>query len=303
MKITKPDYFDDFKCLMGACKSSCCSAGWNIDVDCKSLERYSNLGKDFADITTYTEIKDGKHCFKLNEKGVCPFFRNDGLCDLVVKHGNILCDVCRDYPRFFNRLTGALEIGLGTDCEGVVQIVLNHKNKIEFVSKGTQSKTNKNEQLQLELRKKIFDIVQNRKQGFCARISNLFELFGIKKLFDNGIVSVLQNFEWLNFDGSAFVKYFAKNSFDCNFNLEDYKVENLIVCFVYRYFANKNILASDRAKIMFCVFMTYCCDKMQKIYGYESEVDAIKTICRQIEGSNINIGLLLDYFETFAKNQ
>ena len=32
LRITEPDYFNDFKCIGGKCEDSCC-IGWDIDID------------------------------------------------------------------------------------------------------------------------------------------------------------------------------------------------------------------------------------------------------------------------------
>ena len=42
MKITKPDYFDKFRCLAGSCPDSCCKE-WDIQVDAAAAERYRSL--------------------------------------------------------------------------------------------------------------------------------------------------------------------------------------------------------------------------------------------------------------------
>ena len=42
MKIIKPSYYKNFKCIAGACPDSCCQ-GWEVDADSKSLEYYKTL--------------------------------------------------------------------------------------------------------------------------------------------------------------------------------------------------------------------------------------------------------------------
>ena len=41
MKIVTPAYYKNFKCIAGACTDTCC-AGWDINIDETSLERYQN---------------------------------------------------------------------------------------------------------------------------------------------------------------------------------------------------------------------------------------------------------------------
>ena len=44
MKIVKPTYYKDFKCIAGACPDSCCQ-GWEVDADSDSLKYYASLDK------------------------------------------------------------------------------------------------------------------------------------------------------------------------------------------------------------------------------------------------------------------
>ena len=47
MKYIKPDYYDDFQCIAGACPATCC-AGWQVVVDDESLERYRMVEGEFG---------------------------------------------------------------------------------------------------------------------------------------------------------------------------------------------------------------------------------------------------------------
>ena len=42
MKIVKPTFYKNFKCIAGDCPDSCCQ-GWEVDADCDSLEYYNTL--------------------------------------------------------------------------------------------------------------------------------------------------------------------------------------------------------------------------------------------------------------------
>ena len=41
MLITKPDFYDSFKCRAGECTDSCC-IGWEIDIDDETMRKYEN---------------------------------------------------------------------------------------------------------------------------------------------------------------------------------------------------------------------------------------------------------------------
>ena len=39
MILRVPDYFDEFECIAGRCRHSCC-AGWEVEIDEKTFDYY-----------------------------------------------------------------------------------------------------------------------------------------------------------------------------------------------------------------------------------------------------------------------
>ncbi|MBQ1906977.1 MAG: flagellin lysine-N-methylase [Firmicutes bacterium] len=118
LTLVAPSYYRQFKCIAQRCRHSCCR-GWEIDIDPVSLERFKALG-----VSGISEGPDTPH-FVLTEGGDCPHLRSDGLCELIIRHGEgVLCDICRDHPRFRSFWTGRVEIGLGLSCEEAARMIL-----------------------------------------------------------------------------------------------------------------------------------------------------------------------------------
>ncbi len=114
-----PDYYKDFKCIASLCRHTCC-AGWEIDVDSTSLERFLKV-PDIA-----KSIKDGSIILDKDER--CPFLREDGLCTMILEHGeDFLCDICTEHPRFYNNFEDHIEGGLGLVCEEACRLILEKK--------------------------------------------------------------------------------------------------------------------------------------------------------------------------------
>ncbi len=129
MKLVAPQYMADFKCIAENCRRSCCR-GWEIDIDPASLERFKKLG-----ISEISE--EGTPHFILKEGDVCPHLRDDGLCSLIIRYGeDVLCDICRDHPRFRNFWTGFAEVGLGLSCEEAARIILSAKEPMRLTVLG-----------------------------------------------------------------------------------------------------------------------------------------------------------------------
>lgn len=133
MRITKQDFYDEFKCIADKCPMTCCS-GWQIVVDEKSLERFEKYDgvlkdrvKNSIDWVEETIIqKDNKDCAFLNQ---------NGLCDLITAEGDdILCDTCRLYPRHVEEFEDLREWSMSLSCPEIARIFLDKENTISLVS-------------------------------------------------------------------------------------------------------------------------------------------------------------------------
>ena len=137
-----PDYYPDFHCKMGACRTACCE-GWPISLSMKdyfnllSLElspdmrRKLDCGMHLAEHPmpeAYAHILPGYD-------GRCPMRMADGRCALHAEAGEtVLADVCRLYPRGV-RSGEVHEISCANSCEAVVEMLLKRREPIAFVKK------------------------------------------------------------------------------------------------------------------------------------------------------------------------
>ncbi|MCQ2098091.1 MAG: flagellin lysine-N-methylase [Fibrobacter sp.] len=155
MLLRVPSFFNQFHCIAGKCTDTCC-VGWEIDVDERTLAKYKglaelngsagksccktkdnpeeNCNKQKAFIKTLLEnIEDGHFILKPGDR--CPFLKEDGLCDMICNLGcngtdlddkgeSVLCDICREHPRFVEVYGDVMEKGLGLCCEEAVRLLL-----------------------------------------------------------------------------------------------------------------------------------------------------------------------------------
>lgn len=129
MKTVVPDYYQNFRCIAGACQHTCC-IGWEVDVDEQSLTRYRTQ----PDIMCHIDCEDTPH-FRLDGKERCPFLNKDHLCELILRCGeDSLCQICRDHPRFRNFWTDRTEIGLGLVCEEAGRLILSRSEPMKLVT-------------------------------------------------------------------------------------------------------------------------------------------------------------------------
>lgn len=124
MLITKPSYYDEFRCIASACPDSCCKE-WDVQVDARSAETYRNLSGPLGDRlreVLYTE--DGETYMAIVD-GRCPMWRADGLCRIQAELGEAaLCKTCREFPRLTHDYGDFMERGLELSCPEAARIIL-----------------------------------------------------------------------------------------------------------------------------------------------------------------------------------
>ena len=133
MKIRKPDYYDRFQCIAGACSDSCC-IGWEIDVDEERREAYRTVTGELGErLKKCIDWEEG-HFILQGKEERCPFLNKDNLCDLIIGLGeDSLCEICREHPRFYEWYDGLTEVGVGLCCEAAARLVLEREEKTCFV--------------------------------------------------------------------------------------------------------------------------------------------------------------------------
>lgn len=139
MKVLKPFYYDDFKCIAGDCIDNCCHVEWEISIDKKTYKKYrklkgqwgnkinNNIGRIRSDIS---DLRYGK--IKLKDKG-CSLLDEKGLCTIHDKLGvGYLCNTCKVYPREITKLGEIYERNLFMSCPEVARYFVRHKENFYF---------------------------------------------------------------------------------------------------------------------------------------------------------------------------
>lgn len=140
----RPAYFDQFHCLITDCQLSCCYS-WRITFDRKdyvalkgikgSPELNQRLSHGLRRIRRgpLSETMFGE--FDMSS-GICPLLREDHLCMLQLEKGaQAQPMVCKIFPRAeVVSNFGFLERSLSPACEGVLELLWNLPEGIDFVS-------------------------------------------------------------------------------------------------------------------------------------------------------------------------
>lgn len=139
MRVLKPFYYDDFKCIGGQCIDNCCSSNWRIDIDEKTYKKYKKLkgewGKKInSNISRKRSNPNYLQYGKINLKNnKCSLLSEDGLCTI---HGSLgedyLCNTCRVYPREIRKYGEIYERNLSISCPEVARYIIKSKYNFSF---------------------------------------------------------------------------------------------------------------------------------------------------------------------------
>ena len=125
MLVTRPGYFDTFRCIAGDCPDSCCKE-WDVQVDSEAAEVYRGLSGDLGYRLRQVLKEEDGQIYLTIEDGRCPMWRQDGLCRIQAELGEgALCQVCREFPRLRHDYGDFLELGLELSCPEAARLILN----------------------------------------------------------------------------------------------------------------------------------------------------------------------------------
>ena len=124
MLVTKPGYFDTFRCIAGDCPDSCCKE-WDVQVDSEAAEVYRGLSGDLGDRLRQVLKEEDGAVYLTIEDGRCPMWRQDGLCRIQAELGHdALSHTCRTFPRLRHDYGDFAELGLELSCPEAARLIL-----------------------------------------------------------------------------------------------------------------------------------------------------------------------------------
>ena len=327
MFTIKPDFYDSFKCIADKCTDSCC-IGWEIDVDDVALEKYQNLQSPLGDEirSEITESEDGSNCFNLSENERCPFLDETNLCRLITARGDcdLLCDICREHPRFYEWFVGVTECGLGLCCEEVCRILLENEEPFSLVeeSDGEEIVFGNQEDIAESdfyiflsaFRQKLFEILFSKDIGFedkLVKVLSKTEEFCGEKIIIRNYKNSLEVYKktepidekWTLYINDLIDRLETVLKIEKDFQEKtkgDMLYSKILAYIIYRHFIKAVFDKSIKERICFAVESVrfiYLCD--MKTYFEKGELtlkDRIKNLknwSKQVEYSDENTELLI----------
>lgn len=211
-KLYTPDYYKEFRCKAGDCNDTCCTA-WEIDIDEDTYNLYRNKAEeleingedpDFCEKLKKYIVKDEAIHFDLSGRTYCPFFTEEGLCEIQLKMGEkALCQICSDHPRYYEYFPDRKEAGIGICCEKACELVMFHDEPVCFEEKYLPASELLNDNFEIsdednhessdeysekeesfnalnnflfDVRSAVIEVIQNRKLSFAYRIEFVIKI-------------------------------------------------------------------------------------------------------------------------------
>ncbi len=297
MDIFAPSYYKNFKCIADRCRHSCC-IGWEIDIDPATAERYAEIKGDFGDKirANIAESEDGK-CIKMEKNGHCPFLQC-GLCEIISTLGDgYVSEICREHPRFYNRVGNRIEVGLGVACEEASRIILSSKEFGKMEKIGETADEESTEYCALNERALLFQILSDESLDYSQKVYEIEEKFKVcaSKLDEDKIKEMYSALEYL--DG------FHKEMIVSAKTLRSTALDSALTAFlgymIFRHVSTATDFNNLRARLGFCLLSARVLEAMASSRENPSEdiVDCARIYSEEIEYSEDNTAALIFEFE------
>ncbi|MBR3869631.1 MAG: flagellin lysine-N-methylase [Clostridia bacterium] len=325
MIYTKPYFYDDFKCKADKCTDTCC-AGWEVDIDKESYDRYKNVSGEFGErLKDSVTFSDEIPSFRLCENERCVFLNKNGLCDIYTELGeDYLCEICREHPRFYDCFENVTEMGLGLCCEKVCEMIFSSDKAVTFLSYSDNDDSVDYEyNFYCFFRNKCFEIICDRQKSLKDRIKELimYGIFVQNEFFNdscdfeqsNDVKSVFKSVirlffktEPINDEWTEYIKTLKTDieniiSASDDIKTKEYEYEQILTYVLYRHFMKSmddgNILSVICFSVVNVIFIYLCdcktfCDSMK--FSDADRINNVKLWSKQIEYSDINTQLIMD---------
>ena len=290
MKIVKPTFYKNFKCIAGDCPDSCCQ-GWEVDADSDSLEYYKTLDnsleiKKRIDSVLSKDEFDNK-IFTLAPKKRCPFLNDENLCDMHIAIGGEHTPyTCRTFPRFIYDFGATREIGISFSCPVASDMMYNTES-FDFETEVNSDLPTLNDIdaekyfLLYKGRAEAYKIAKDKNKSIRERLNDLLDLGVLlqEKLFpydeggdDIAFFDVFKNPELINPEWKENVENFSlKQVSDTQSN------ENILMYFLYKYLMqavyDDDVLSKIKMAVLGVLINTYFGEDSWTVHLWSKETE------------------------------
>lgn len=333
MILRMPEYCRNFLCIADKCSDNCC-IGWEIDIDNKTADFYSNIDGKFGKRLKENIIDDnGTKSFILDSNERCPFLNGNNLCDIILNLGeDKLCQICTDHPRYYEWFDGIKEGGIGLCCEEAARIILSESSPAEYYDIKITCENCDDYDYELydclfTAREKIIFHICNSNIPFKNRICDILSYseelqcsidngnFKVSDIVSNNsfaepdlkaILQILLTLEPINESWKPYVQscisLYDKVFGHIKLDSEEIKyLRNIAVYFIWRYFLKGVFDEEFLSKIKLAAvsiavlgYMFCCCKHEKGILTLSDCIEITKNYSKEIEYCEENLNKLAD---------
>ncbi len=324
MKLIMPSYCTAFKCSADSCSDNCC-IGWEIDIDDKTADFYSEVKGDFG-ARLKESIVHGE-CSSFVLKGErCPFLNEKNLCEIIINLGEEhLCQICTDHPRYYEWFGEIKEGGVGLCCEEAAKLILTAENPTEL-TESEISDVDSDEldeglfELLYEARNIIFSLLMKECGSIKEKVTEMLSFAEqLQENIDNyndiipenyevitedegDMLSVLESLTYLDPIDGKWTGYLDLqiSTYKATENGEDITLyqRNLLIYYIYRYFLkgtfDGEILSKVKLACVSTAVISYLVSRGKA--DFIEAVNVCKLFSKQTEYSQENIDMLCEAF-------
>lgn len=305
MPIFAPSYYPVFHCIAEKCQHSCC-IGWEIDIDPRTLSVYRSLPKKEAKkILSHTVTQKGTTSFRLTSDERCPFLTGEGLCELILFHGeDILCDICREHPRFYNVFSTHTEMGVGLCCEEAARLILTTTEPFRLICRDAPMDSKNCDPFETDFfatRDEVFALLTDRTQSLAERISTILHRFSLNKttIYHNDAhwQTIYRSLERLDpqWEDALTAWECASPAPNC---ANEIASEQLIAYFLYRHLADALDDGRMREHIAFALLSAHVIDSIAQSCGGDDPlatlIDTARAYSAEVEYDEENVEMIME---------
>ena len=310
MQHAYPDYYPQFSCIAGRCRHSCC-IGWEIDVDEDTLASYRRIGGEMGERLRagISEDGDAPH-FLLGAHERCPFLNEKNLCDLILYGGeDMLCQICRDHPRYRSFFSERTEIGVGLCCEEAAHLILTKQEKTAIVVTG-EGTLDAEERALLALRERLFAAAQERAQPIFSRMERVLSLCGaaLPAISLKQWAELYLSLERMDERWTALLQALHRDAdalplsdFASRMSGRETEYEQLLVYFLYRHVpaalddgdvSSKAAFAAASVQLLFALGALH--ERLHGSFTVSDQIELCRLYSAEVEYSDDNLNALFD---------
>ena len=290
MLYVEPDFYPEFQCLASACRHSCC-LGWEIDVDEDTAQLYGELPGPLGDELREQLCLLPEPHFKMTADGRCPFLNDKGLCRLILAYGeDVLCDICREHPRFYNGFPQRQEAGLGLCCEEAARLLLTGEKPLELIYT-VEGEPEEEEPELIALRRKLLDVLARTELPMGKRLESCCALMDMPEINFDLICwrDLYLGLERLDEAWTAALESLSPVSGELP---GDMAHTRLLQYFIYRHFASAENRREAALLLQFCILSLGLISALEQSGGELTEL--VRLYSSEIEYSDENIGRITE---------